>query len=101
MEYFKLDELVEKVAQEKSDLTIQSINDDYLKVQYFNHEVSWHSEGRDEFFICLDGTADFVIEDRSYTLKKGDMIIVESGKKHRANSTGSILLSIEPHEKGR
>jgi len=101
MEYYQLDELVKKVAQERSDLSLQSINGDYLKIQYFDHDVDWHNEDRDEFFICLDGTANFVVEDRNYTLKKGDIIIIEAGKRHRASSAGSILLSIEPHERGR
>ena len=101
MGYYVLDELVKKVAQGKSDLSLQGVNGDYLKIQYFDHEVGWHSEGRDEFFICLDGTADFSIEDKDYSLKKGDMIVVEAGKRHRANSTGSILLSIEPHARAR
>jgi len=101
MGYYILDELVKKVAQEKSDLSLQSVNGGYLKIQYFNHEVDWHSEDRDEFFICLDGIASFAVEDRNYNLKKGEIIIIEAGKRHRASSAGSILLSIEPHERGR
>ena len=101
MEHYTLDELVQKVTQERSDLSLQSFNGNYLKIQHFNHEVDWHSEDRDEFFICLDGIANFVIKDRSYTLKRGDIIVIEAGKRHRAGSAGSILLSIEPHERGR
>ncbi len=99
--YYILDELVERVAGEKSDLVIQSVNSDYLKIQYFNHEVDWHIEDRDEFFICLDGIAKFSIEDSNYTIKKGDMIVIEAGKKHKASSKGAVLLSIEPHQRGR
>jgi len=101
MGYYNLDELVKRAVQERSDLSLQSVNADYLKIQYFNHEVDWHSEDRDEFFICLDGIANFVIEDRDYTVKRGDIIIIEAGKRHQATSAGSILLSIEPHEKAR
>ncbi|MDD4876264.1 MAG: hypothetical protein PHQ86_03930 [Dehalococcoidales bacterium] len=99
--YYKIDELAKRVEQGKSDLSLQSINGDYLKIQYFDHEVDWHSENRDEFFICLNGIANFSIEDIDYTLIKGNMIIIEAGKRHRASSGGSILLSIEPHERGR
>ncbi len=101
MGHYILDELVKKVTKEKSDLSLQNVNGDYLKIQYFNHEVDWHSEDRDEFFICLDGIANFAIEDRNYTVRKGDIIIIEAGKRHQASSAGSILLSIEPHEQGR
>jgi len=101
MAYYTIDELVKRVVRDKSDLSLQSVNGDYLKIQYFDHEVDWHSEDRDELFICLDGIANFAIEDSNYSLKKGDIIIIEAGKRHRAGSAGSILLSIEPHERGR
>ena len=101
MTYFKIDELVKQVKKDKSDLALQALNNDFLKIQYFDHAVDWHTDSRDEFFICLDGVANFELKDQNYILHKGDMIIIESGKVHRADSVGSILLSVEPHEKGR
>jgi len=99
--YYALDEKVKQVMAKKEDLTLQMVNEDYLKLQYFAKEVDWHYEDRDEFFIVLAGTADFSIEDTDYSLKKGDLLVIEAGKRHRASSPGSVLLSIEPHERGR
>ncbi|UCC90601.1 MAG: cupin domain-containing protein [Dehalococcoidia bacterium] len=101
MGFYPLDELVEKVTRTKEDLALQTINGEYLKIQYFDHEADWHSEDRDEFFICLDGTVEFSVEDKNYVMKRGDLIVIEAGKRHRANSSGSVLLSVEPHKKGR
>jgi len=101
MGFYVLDGLVKRVKKTKEDLSLQTVNGDYLKIQYFDHEVDWHDEDRDEFFICLDGTAEFSIENNNYSMKKGDMIVIEAGKRHRADSFGSVLLSIEPHKEAR
>jgi len=101
MGYYALDELAKQVINQKEDLTLQTVNGDYLKLQYFAKEVDWHIEDRDEFFVVLDGTAEFSVEDRNYILNKGDLLVIEEGKRHRAGSLGSVLLSIEPHERGR
>ncbi|MFC2024254.1 cupin domain-containing protein [Chloroflexota bacterium] len=48
--------------------------------------------------MCLGGTVKFSIEDKDYNLKNGDLLVIEAGKRHRASSSGSVLLSLEPHE---
>ena len=101
MAQYSLDGLVHEVTRLKKDITLQTVNGDYLKIQYFAHDVDWHNEERDEFFIVLDGTAEFGVENKAYHLKKGNLLVIEAGKKHRASSAGSVLLSIEPHEKAR
>ena len=101
MGYYSLDELVRSVVQAKEDRTLQVVNGDYLRLQYFAKDVDWHSEDRDEFFIVLDGVVEFSVEEKNYTMAKGDMLVIEAGKRRRASSSGSVLLSIEPHEKGR
>ena len=101
MGYYALDELAKQVINRKEDLALQMVNRDYLKLQYFAKEVDWHTEDRDEFFVVLDGTAEFSVEDRNYMLNRGDLLVIEAGKRHRASSPGSVLLSIEPHERGR
>lgn len=101
MSYYALGELAKRVTQTKEDRTLQMVNGDYLRLQYFAKEVGWHTEDRDEFFLILDGTVEFSIEDRNYTVKKGDLLVIEAGKRHRASSRGSVLLSVEPHAEGR
>jgi len=101
MGYYVLDELVEKVTQAKEDLHLETINGDHLRIEYFDHEVDWHVDDGDEFFICLDGAVEFSVEDKNYIMNKGDLLVIEAGKRHRASSSGSVLLSVEPHEKGR
>ena len=99
--YYKLDELVKRVDSEKTSLFLQNINNNSLKIQYFAHMVDWHTEDKDEIFICLDGAANFTIEDKEYHLSKGDILITKAGERHKVSSTGSILLSLEPHKRGR
>ncbi len=101
MSYYALDELAKRVAQAKEDRTLQLVNGDYLRLQYFAREVDWHTEDRDEFFLVIDGTVEFSIEDKNYTMNKGDLLVIEAGKRHRASSHGSVLLSVEPHAEGR
>ena len=98
MGYYVLSELTEQVMKAKKDLALQTVNEDHLKVFYFDRDAEWHVEDRDEFFVCLGGTVEFSIEDKNYNLKNGDMLVIEAGKRHRASSSGSVLLSLEPHE---
>lgn len=98
MGYYVLGELTERVTESKKDLPLQMVNGEHLKVFYFDRDADWHVEDRDEFFVCLWGTAEFSIEDKNYNLKNGDLLVIEAGKRHRASSSGSVLLSLEPHE---
>ena len=98
MGYYALDKLAKQVINTKEDLILQMVNEEYLKLQYLAKEVDWHTEDRDEFFIVLEGTAEFSVEDKNYTLNKGDLLVIEAGRRHRASSLGSVLLSLEPHE---
>ena len=98
MGYYVLAELTERVIGAKKDLPLQKVNGDHLKVFYFDHDAEWHIEDRDEFFVCLWGTVKFSIEGKDYNLKNGDLLVIEAGKRHRASSSGSVLLSLEPHE---
>ena len=99
MAYYSGEELVKKVAQEKSDLALQIVNGGYRKIQYFDHEVGWHKENRDEFFICLDGTAHFDIEDNNYAIKKGDIIIIEVVYNQKRLHSGIGYLTPEEYER--
>jgi quercetin dioxygenase-like cupin family protein len=98
MGYYVLEELTERVTETKKDLPLQMVNGDHLKVFYFDRDVDWHIEDRDEFFVCLWGTVKFSVEGKDYGLKNGDLLVIEAGKRHRASSSGSVLLSLEPHE---
>lgn len=98
MGYYVLGELTELVMEVKKDLPLQTVNGDRLKVFYFDRDAEWHVEDRDEFFVCLGGTVKFSIEDKDYNLENGDLLVIEAGKRHRASSSGSVLLSLEPHE---
>jgi mannose-6-phosphate isomerase-like protein (cupin superfamily) len=98
MGYYVLWELTERVMETKKDLPLQMVNGDHLKVFYFDRDAEWHIEDRDEFFVCLWGTVKFSIEGKDYNLKNGDLLVIEAGKGHRASSSGSVLLSLEPHD---
>jgi len=98
MGYYVLGEVTERVRETKKDSPLQMVNEDYLRVFYFDRDADWHVEDRDEFFVCLLGTVKFCVEDKDYNLKKGDLLVIEAGKRHRASSSGSVLLSLEPHE---
>jgi quercetin dioxygenase-like cupin family protein len=98
MGYYALGELTERVMEIKKDLPLQMVNGDHLKVFYFDRDAEWHIEDRDEFFVCLWGTVRFSIEGKDYNLKIGDLLVIEAGKRHQASSSGSVLLSLEPHE---
>ncbi len=99
--FYSLDEKVRQVIARREDLTFQSVNGDYLKLQYFAQTVGWHSEDRDEFFIVLEGTIDFSVEENEYHMKRG------RPSRHRIGQTAqSEFLRLRPavrrtHDKGR
>jgi mannose-6-phosphate isomerase-like protein (cupin superfamily) len=95
--YHDLDASIKQVITNEGNITLQMINEEYLRLQYFTGEADWHTEDRDEFFIVMEGEVFFSVEDQDYSLKKGDLLVVESGKRHRANSLGCVLFSVEPH----
>jgi mannose-6-phosphate isomerase-like protein (cupin superfamily) len=99
--YFALDDKIKQVIENKQDLMLQTVNGEYLKLQYFAKDVDWHVENRDEFFVVLEGVVEFFVGDAKYQMKKGDLLVIEAGKRHRASSAGSVLLSLEPHARGR
>jgi mannose-6-phosphate isomerase-like protein (cupin superfamily) len=84
--------------KDRKSLPLETFNEDNLKVLFFAGEADWHIEERDELFIIFDGNIEFCVEDKSYTLKKHDLLVIKSGTRHRASSSGVVMLSVEPHQ---
>lgn len=80
-----------------SPRVIGEVNDVYVKVAKIKGDaIPWHNHpGEDELFLILDGELRFEIEgENPFTMKTGDLYIVERGVNHRVTSTEecSILL---------
>ncbi|MFC2059617.1 cupin domain-containing protein [Chloroflexota bacterium] len=54
----------------------------------------------DEFFYVLKGEGEVLIEDKLYTMKEGEGIMVRAGKKHKRRTPNVCWLVIakHPHE---
>ena len=98
MAYYDLDKIGKQAFKDRKDIFLQTFGEEQMKVHYFSGEADWHIEERDEFFLVLDGDVDFSVEEANYRLKKGDLLVIEAGKRHRAHSPGVVMLSVEPHD---
>lgn len=59
-----------------------------------------HTCGKDEFFYVLKGEGKFLVEDKLFTLKEGEGVMVEAGVKHKRVNPNVywLCLSKHPHE---
>ena len=74
-----------------SPRVIGEVNDVYVKVaKIHGAEIPWHNHaGEDELFYVLDGELVLEIEGREpFTLRTGDMFVVQRGVDHRVSSRG-------------
>lgn len=77
---------------------IGQYNDNDLMVVKVQGEFVWHSHpDTDDLFLCLSGSVDIELRDKTVTLTAGELCVVPSGIEHRPTARGEAhLLLIEP-----
>jgi mannose-6-phosphate isomerase-like protein (cupin superfamily) len=82
-----------------SPRVIGQYNDNDLMVVKVQDKFAWHSHpDTDDLFLCLSGSVDIELRDKTVTLTAGELCVVPSGIEHRPTARGEAhLLLIEPN----
>ncbi|MBO0686863.1 MAG: cupin domain-containing protein [Candidatus Dormibacteraeota bacterium] len=78
------------------------VNDYDVKIAHARGEYVWHVHAdTDEFFLVIDGEFDVALRDedgneRSVSLRTGDVFVVPKGIEHKPSSPGASILMFEP-----
>lgn len=89
---------LKKFSDHWSPKVIAELNDYQFKLVKIKGEFIWHNhKNTDEAFVVLDGKIYIEFEDKTEEIKRGEMIIVPKGVKHKpyAKKEANIMI-IEP-----
>jgi mannose-6-phosphate isomerase-like protein (cupin superfamily) len=79
---------------------VTRMNDYDVRIAHTLGEHVWHVHAdTDEFFLVLDGQFDIALRDpdeRTVTLRAGDVFVVPKGIEHKPSSPGGSILMFEP-----
>jgi mannose-6-phosphate isomerase-like protein (cupin superfamily) len=82
---------------------VARVNDYDVRVAHARGEHVWHAHDHtDEFFLVVDGTFEIALrdgpggEERTVSLRAGDIFVVPRGTEHRPSSSGGSILMFEP-----
>lgn len=77
---------------------IAELNDYQLKLIKAKREFVWHSHPEtDELFFVVDGSMRLALRDKTFTLNKGELIVVPKGVEHKPIcETECTVMLIEP-----
>ena len=92
------EEKLKKFSDHWSPKVIAELNDYQFKLVKIKGEFIWHNhKNTDEAFVVLDGKIYIEFEDKTEEIKRGEMIIVPKGVKHKpyAKKEANIMI-IEP-----
>lgn len=94
--------------QEKADLIeelhqyklIAELNNYQVKLIKAKREFVWHSHPEtDEFFFVVRGKMELAFRNRTFDVKKGELIVVPKGVEHKpVCKTECTVMLIEPRE---
>ncbi|MDG4831236.1 cupin domain-containing protein [Solwaraspora sp. WMMD1047] len=97
-----LTEALASFDQIYSPRIVARVNDYDVRIAHTRGEHVWHVHNdTDEFFLGLDGRFDIALRDadgneRTVTLKAGDVFVVPRGTEHKPSSPGGAILMFEP-----
>ncbi len=99
LEAINLLSLVEN-QKEYSNFIVSEINNHSLRIAVIDGEYHWHShEDCDELFLVLEGELFIDFEDRTVSLKPGEMFTIPAATRHRTRSyTRTVNLCFEKTE---
>jgi mannose-6-phosphate isomerase-like protein (cupin superfamily) len=98
MDKINLAEKLSTFSNHWSPRIIGQYNDNDLMVVKVQGEFVWHSHpDTDDLFLCLSGSVDIELRDKTVTLTAGELCVVPAGVEHRPTARGEAhLLLIEP-----
>ena len=76
-----------KFSEHWSPKIIAQMNDYHFKLVKFQGEFVWHDhKDTDEVFIVLDGEMTIHFRNDDVSVKKGEMIVIPKGEKHKTSA---------------
>ena len=76
-----------KFSEHWSPKIIAQMNDYHFKLVKFQGEFVWHDHrDTDEVFIVLDGEMIIHFQNDDVSVKKGEMIVIPTGEKHKTSA---------------
>jgi mannose-6-phosphate isomerase-like protein (cupin superfamily) len=77
--------------------TLCKVNDSVVRMAVIEGEYHWHKHDHDdEFFYCLEGALHVDLEDKTFTLKPRQGMVVPRGIVHRTRAdTRTVILMVE------
>jgi mannose-6-phosphate isomerase-like protein (cupin superfamily) len=98
VEVINFEEKFEKIKELHSYKVIAQMNNYYFKLVKAKREFIWHQHPEtDEVFVVIDGKLIIELKDKTFTLKKGEMVVIPKGVEHKPSSKEETkILLIEP-----
>ncbi len=74
---------------------IAEVDDAYVKTAKLHGEFTWHAhDGEDELFLVLSGELRIELEDRTITLREGELFVVPRGIRHKPVAEHECLVML-------
>jgi len=88
----------DQITEYWSPRIIARVNDQYIKLAKLKGEFVWHDHaGEDELFFIVKGELAMDYEDRTLTLKQGDVHVVPRGVQHNPRCEDECwVMLVEP-----
>jgi mannose-6-phosphate isomerase-like protein (cupin superfamily) len=98
VEVINFEEKFEKIKELHSYKVIAQMNNYYFKLVKAKREFIWHQHPEtDEVFVVIDEKLIIELKDKTFTLKKGEMVVIPKGVEHKPSSKEETkILLIEP-----
>jgi len=99
METVNLREKFSKIMDHWHPYIVGELNDNYIKLAKVKGEFVWHKhDDEDELFIIQQGTLFMDFEDKTVSVKAGEILTVPKGVMHRPRTNGEevFVMLIEP-----
>ena len=98
MNKINLKKKLSKFSNYWSPRVIAEMNDYQFKLVKIKGEFVWHShQDTDEVFIVLNGSMNIEFKDKTISLSKGEMFVVEKGVEHKPYSEDECeIMIVEP-----
>ena len=70
----------EKLVEKEQKIIVEA---DDFDVEILEGEGRLHTCGKDEFFYVLQGEGKLLVEEKLFTLQKGEGLLIKAGEKHK------------------
>jgi mannose-6-phosphate isomerase-like protein (cupin superfamily) len=97
LQIIDIGEKTKGISETWKNFVLGEVNDHVIRVSVLDREFHWHRHPEtDEAFLVISGELFIDLEDKTVSLKEGQIFIVPRGTKHRTRANGkSVNLTFE------